>query len=122
VLLYKELAVGLVRSLIAQTNLLLLVLALWCLIFFLSPIIRNTEGMPIQTAVAKRIAGAAIAEAELENWTVAVAIVDTHGSLCYFEKMDDTQIASATVAIEKAKTAAVFKRSSKALEGKIYPL
>ena len=59
--------------------------------------------MPIKSAVAKRIAAAAIAEAEENGWTVAVALVDTHGTLVHFEKMDDTQIASAAVAIEKAK-------------------
>jgi uncharacterized protein GlcG (DUF336 family) len=44
---------------------------------------------------------------------VAVAIVDAGGNLVCYEKMDNTQIGSANVAIEKARTAALFKRPTK---------
>jgi uncharacterized protein GlcG (DUF336 family) len=44
---------------------------------------------------------------------MAVAIVDTAGTLVYFEKMDDTQNGSAVVAIAKARSAALFKRATK---------
>jgi glc operon protein GlcG len=37
-------------------------------------------------------------------------------TLVYYEKMDSTQIGSADVAIEKAKTATRFKRPSKAFQ------
>ena len=44
---------------------------------------------------------------------MAVAIVDTGGHLVYFEKIQDTQTGSVDLAIEKAKTAALFRRSTK---------
>jgi uncharacterized protein GlcG (DUF336 family) len=47
---------------------------------------------------------------------MAVAVVDTAGNLVYYEKMDNTQIGSANVAIEKARTAVLFKRPSKAFQ------
>jgi uncharacterized protein GlcG (DUF336 family) len=47
---------------------------------------------------------------------MVVAIVDTSGNLVYYEKMDNTQIASATVAIEKARSAVIYKRPTKAMQ------
>ena len=47
---------------------------------------------------------------------MAVAVVDPGGTLVYYEKMDNTQLGSADVAIEKARTAAKFKRPSKAFQ------
>ena len=52
---------------------------------------------------AKKIAAAARAEAERNNWSVVVAIVDDGGHLMYLERMDGTQKASSIVAQEKAK-------------------
>ena len=40
----------------------------------------------------------------------------TAGNLVYYERMDNTQVGSATVAIDKARTAVLFKRPSKALQ------
>ena len=45
-----------------------------------------------------------------------MAAVDPSGTLVYYEKMDNTQTGSATVAIEKARTAAMFKSPTKAFE------
>ena len=45
-----------------------------------------------------------------------MAVVDNHGTLVYYEMMDDTQTASAHVAIEKAKTSATFRRPTKEFE------
>jgi glc operon protein GlcG len=70
-------------------------------------------GLPISTESAKNAAAASIAEAEKNNWQQAIAIVDTGGSLVYFEKMQDTQTGSVDLAIEKARTAALFRRPSK---------
>jgi len=47
---------------------------------------------------------------------VAIAIVDNHGALIYFERMDDTQNASPVIAIEKARSAAMFRRPTRAME------
>lgn len=77
---------------------------------------RPSYGTPINLEMAKKAATAALAEARRNNWNVAVAILDTHGMLIYYEMMDDTQTSSATIAIEKGKTAAMFRRPSKAFE------
>ena len=76
----------------------------------------NPYGAPIGLEAAKKPAAAALAEAAKNNWTMAVAIVDTSGNLVFYEKMDNTQIASATVAIDKARSAAIYKRPTKALQ------
>jgi uncharacterized protein GlcG (DUF336 family) len=76
----------------------------------------NPYGPPITLEQAKKPAAAALAEAAKNKWTMAVAIVDTSGNLVYYEKMDNTQIASATVAIDKARSAALYKRPTKALQ------
>src|SRR5688572_23971546 len=65
---------------------------------------------------AKKMMAAAEAEARKNNWPVAIAIVDESGNLIAFQKVDDTQAASIDIAIGKARTAARFKRPSKALE------
>ena len=76
----------------------------------------NPYGAPIGVEAAKKVAAPAIAEAVKNKWTVAVAIVDPSGVLVYYEKMDNTQVGSADIAIEKARTAAEFKRPTKALQ------
>lgn len=73
-------------------------------------------GMPISLENAKKVAAPALAEAVKNNWTMAVAVVDPGGNLVYYEKMDNTQLGSATVAIDKARSAALFKRPTKALQ------
>jgi glc operon protein GlcG len=76
----------------------------------------NPYGMPISLENARKAAAPAMAEAAKNNWTMAVAIVDPGGNLVYYEKMDNTQLGSATVAIDKARSAALFKRPTKALQ------
>jgi len=73
-------------------------------------------GSPITAETAKKVAAPAVAEARKNQWTMAVAIVDTAGDLVYFERMDDTQIGSVDVAIDKARSAARFKRPTKAFQ------
>ena len=72
--------------------------------------------MNVSLENAKKAAAPALAEAEKNHWNMAVAIVDTSGNLVYYEKMDNTQLGSANVAIEKARTAALFKRPTKAFQ------
>jgi uncharacterized protein GlcG (DUF336 family) len=76
----------------------------------------QTYGLPISLEAAKTIAAPALAEARKNNWLMAVAIVDPAGDLVYFEKMDATQAGSAIVAIDKARSAARFKRPTKAFQ------
>ncbi len=73
-------------------------------------------GPPISLEVAKKVAAAALAEARKNNWTMAVAIVDPGGYLVYFEKMDNTQLAGSTIAQDKARSAALFKRPTKVMQ------
>ena len=74
---------------------------------------RPGYGPSINTATAKKIAAGVIAECQKNSWNIAVAVVDTHGALLYFERMDDTQIASLDIAIAKAKAAATFRRPTR---------
>jgi len=73
-------------------------------------------GTPISAEAAKKVASAAIAEARKNGWAMAVAIVDTAGYLVYFERMPDTQLGSVDVSIEKAKSAALFRRPTKTFQ------
>ena len=73
-------------------------------------------GTPIGNDAAKKMAVAAVAEAKKNGWPVCIAVVDFHGALVYFERLDNTQLGAVRVAVDKARTAAKFKRSTKVLE------
>ena len=73
-------------------------------------------GSAIALESAKKVAAPALDEARRNNWAMAVAVVDGAGDLVYFEKMDATQAGSVTVAVEKARSAARFKRPTKAFQ------
>jgi glc operon protein GlcG len=73
-------------------------------------------GMSIGVEAARKVAAAAAAEAKKNGWFMAIAVVDPGGALVYYEKADNTQMASATIAIQKAKSAALFKRPTKAFQ------
>ncbi len=77
---------------------------------------RPPYGAGINLETAKKVGAAAVAEARKNNWNVAIAIVDNHGLLVYYEMLDDTQTASATIALEKARTSATYRRPTKELE------
>lgn len=68
---------------------------------------------------ARKATAAVVAEARKNNWNMAIAIVDEGGNLVLFERLDETQIGSADIAIGKARTAVMFKRPTKALEDAI---
>jgi len=76
----------------------------------------NPYGASISLENAKKAAAPALAEAEKNHWNMAVAIVDPSGNLVYYEKMDNTQLGSANVAIDKARSAALYKRPTKAMQ------
>jgi len=76
----------------------------------------NPYGPPIRVDNARKAATAAVAEARKNNWTMAVAVVDPNGDLVYYEKMDNTQLGSSQVSIGKARSAARFKRPTKAFQ------
>jgi uncharacterized protein GlcG (DUF336 family) len=75
---------------------------------------RPGYGTAVNLATAKKMAAAALAECQKNKWNVAVAIVDNHGMLLYYERLDDTQTSSAQIAIDKARTAAMYRRPTRA--------
>lgn len=68
---------------------------------------------------AMKIAAAAEAEATKNNWNVSIAIVDEGGHLILLHKRDNTQYGSIDISIQKAQTAAGFKRATKVFEDAI---
>jgi glc operon protein GlcG len=82
-------------------------------------VVTPAYGPAVTLDQAKRLAVGAAAEAARNNWRIAIAIVDPHGFLKYYEMMDDTQTASANIAVEKARTAAMFRRPTKMIEDTI---
>jgi uncharacterized protein GlcG (DUF336 family) len=86
-------------------------LALW-LATGLSAQLATRKALTLEAA--KKIAAAAEAEARKNNWTVVIAVVDDGANLLYLERMDGTQIGSVEIAQFKARSAAKFKRPTKA--------
>ncbi|HEY2337050.1 MAG TPA: heme-binding protein [Burkholderiales bacterium] len=77
---------------------------------------RPPYGPEITLEQAKKIAAGAAAESQKNGWRMAIAVVDNHGMLVYFERMPDTQTASVQVALDKATAAAMYRRPTKAFE------
>jgi glc operon protein GlcG len=73
-------------------------------------------GAPMSLDTAKKAMAAAEAEATTNKWPVAIAILDTTGSLIMLQKLDNTQTGSVEIAIGKARTALDFRRPSKAFQ------
>ncbi|MGH7108889.1 MAG: GlcG/HbpS family heme-binding protein [Stellaceae bacterium] len=71
-------------------------------------------GPAIDLAAAKKVAAAAEAAAQkVSSQPDVIAIVDPHGALVYFERMDGAQFGSIEVALSKARSAALFRRPTK---------
>lgn len=64
----------------------------------------------------KSIAAAAEAEAIKNNWAVTIAICDDGGHLMWLQRLDACAPVSASIAPEKARSAALGRRPSKAYE------
>ena len=64
----------------------------------------------------KKIAAAAEAEAVANQWAITIAICDDGGHLLWLQRLDGCAPISASIAPEKARTAALGRRSSKAYE------
>jgi uncharacterized protein GlcG (DUF336 family) len=73
-------------------------------------------GTSINLEDAKKAIAAGQAEARKHGWPVAIAILDTAGMLVAYEKMDNTQTASIQVAIDKGRSAAIYRRPTKVFE------
>jgi glc operon protein GlcG len=71
-------------------------------------------GVSIGLDRAKQVMAAAEAEAKKRNWKMNIAVVDTNGELVHFSRMEGAQIASGSISVGKARTAARFRRESRA--------
>ena len=70
-------------------------------------------GSPVALDAAKHLLALAEAEARKHDWKMNIAVVDTHGDLVAFERMDDAQYASIDVSQNKARTSARFRRETR---------
>jgi glc operon protein GlcG len=73
-------------------------------------------GAPITLDQARKLIAAAEAKATTQRWPVAIAIVDGSGHLVAFARMDNTQLGSIEIALDKAKCAALFRRPTRVFE------
>ena len=74
-------------------------------------------GESITLEQAKKVADAAAAESKKRNWnTMCIAVVDPHGDLVYFERLDNCQYASISISQHKARTAARYRRPTLVFE------
>jgi glc operon protein GlcG len=76
-------------------------------------------GAPIGVDQARSVIAAAAAEAKKRDWKMNIAVVDSGGNLVAFERMDGALLASIVIAQHKARTAAIFRRETKAFEAAI---
>jgi glc operon protein GlcG len=76
-------------------------------------------GASITLEAAKRVAAAAEAEANANDWPMVIAIVDTGGHLILLHRIDHAQNGSVDIARRKAETAVNFKRPTKVFEDAI---
>lgn len=70
-------------------------------------------GTSIGLEQAKQLMAAAEGEAKKRNWKMNIAIVDTNGDLVHFNRMEGAQIASVQISINKARTAARYRRETR---------
>lgn len=73
-------------------------------------------GPSINLDQAKKAIASGQTEARKNGWPVAIAIVDNAGLLVAYERMDNTQTGSVQVAIDKALSAAMYRRSTKVFQ------
>ena len=74
------------------------------------------EKKVLTEAGADIVAQAAEAEARARGVAPVIAVVDEGGTLITLRRPDDAQVASVNVALDKARTAAIFRRPSKDFE------
>jgi uncharacterized protein GlcG (DUF336 family) len=73
-------------------------------------------GTPIGLDLAHKGIIAAAAEAKKHNWKMSITVVDPSGNLVAHATMDGTQYGSIAISQGKARTAAQYRRATKALE------
>jgi uncharacterized protein GlcG (DUF336 family) len=73
-------------------------------------------GPPIGLKQAQTAIQAAVDEATKRGWAMNVAVLDSGGNLVAFERMDNAQLASISIAEHKARTAVRYRRPTRAFE------
>ena len=73
-------------------------------------------GTSVSHEQARKAIAAAVADARKQNLPMAIAVVDTAGQLVAFERMDNTQTGSIGVSQDKAVSAALYRRPTKAFQ------
>ena len=68
---------------------------------------------------ARRALAAAETEARRNGWRVSIAVVDATGELMAFTRMDDAAVTSVAISQGKARTAARFRRPTRALDSSL---
>lgn len=70
----------------------------------------------LDLADAELMLVAAIEKATQENWKVSMAVVDEAGCLMTFRRLDGASVSSIQTSIDKARSAALTRRSTKFFE------
>ena len=73
-------------------------------------------GAPISLEQAKKVMVGAEAEAKKNNWNMVIAVLDSGGHLVMLERMDGTQLGSIEAAKDKAYSAVLYRRPTKAFQ------
>ncbi len=76
-------------------------------------------GTPIGMDEAQKAIMGAVAEAKKHNWKMSISVADTAGNLVAHATMDGTQYGSILISQAKARTAALFRRPSGALQAAV---
>lgn len=100
----------------------LVALVLVCCSSWLAPeteaqVIADTHRLTLDGA--RVIAAAAEAEAVRNGWNVVLVVADAGGHLLYLQRMDGVQLASLEIAQHKARTAALYRRPTKAFADRL---
>jgi glc operon protein GlcG len=73
-------------------------------------------GAPINLDQAKAVMTAAETEAKKNNWNVVIAVLDSGGHVVMLHRLDGAQLGSLEAAKDKAYSAVLFRRPTKAFQ------
>ena len=77
------------------------------------PAAAQTEDRPVLTsAAAMTMVHGCLTKASEEGWRMHIAIIDNHGNLKAYHRMDDAQLLSQDIAMAKARSSALSPRST----------
>ena len=73
-------------------------------------------GSPIGLEKAEQLLNTSLAEANKHDWKMNCTVVDQSCEMVSFKRMDNAQIASISISMHKARTAAKYRRETKLFE------